>query len=628
MCGIVGYFRRSFDHPLQINLRRMDDLIHHRGPDEDGYYTDERVGLAMRRLSIIDLSTGQQPMHNETNTVHVVYNGEIYNFHDLRQRLLAEGHVFTTQCDTEVLVHGYETWGEALPTYLRGMFAFALWDSQRQRLMLVRDHFGIKPLYYTVMGDTLLFASEMKALLAQPGLSREIDRVALDQYMTIQYVPEPRTIYQSIKALPAGHLMFSDEDELLDIRRYWTFTPMQQPYSSKAEAIEAIQTAFADSVKSMLVSDVPLGAFLSGGIDSASVVAMMTRCGDGSPVRTFSIGFGERERRWDELDAARSIAQFFKTEHHEFRVEPDVVQLVPQMVKAFDQPFANPTAILLYILSEQTRQHVTVALAGTGGDEMFGGYVRYKGMIRHEQYAHLPQILRKAAAQAASTYIHDTSDGRLRAQRVRRFLESGALPFDEAYLRIVTLLDDQRRQTLYSPALFEAVCEESWDFIRAPLRTENARLEQLMVAELQSYLPFNQLAYGDRMSMAQSLEVRVPLVDQELVKVAGNIPLRWKIPNGVTKGLFREAMAPFLPPEILQTPKLGFNLPIPLWFQNELRGWIADILSEKRVAQRGYFQPSAVTAIVQAHNEGKRDHSLLIWALVVLEIWHQMAVDA
>ncbi|MCB9438305.1 MAG: asparagine synthase (glutamine-hydrolyzing) [Anaerolineales bacterium] len=622
MCGIVGYIHLNPSQAISVDLMAMNASIRHRGPDDDGFYQDARVGLAMRRLSIIDLKTGQQPMSNETGRLQVVFNGEIYNYRELRAKLSAEGHHFATQSDTEVLVHAYETWGDDLPKHLRGMFAFALWDMDRERLVLVRDHFGIKPLYTAQLGGTLLFASEIKALLLHPQCPRRLDTTAFDQYLTVRYIPEPRTIFQDIRALPPAHVLIVADGQI-ETRRYWSFTPLSNPYPDQASAIEAIRETVADSVRAMLVADVPLGAFLSGGIDSASVVAMMSRYSEGAPVKTFSIGFGEREHHWDELPTAKAIASHFKTEHHEFRLEPDIISLLPQIVRGFDQPFADPTALLLYILSQETRQHVTVALTGTGGDELLGGYMRYKGMMQYQRYARLPRPLRRGAARLASMTIRDATDGRMRSQRVRRFLESGALSFDQAYLAIVSNLDQQRKRVLYT-ADFRATLQPDYGFIHEPLQGDDP-LEAILLTELQSYLPYSQLVYGDRMSMAQSLEVRVPLVDQRLIEVAGNIPLAWKIQGGTTKALFREAMRPFLPPEIVNLPKQGFVMPIALWLRGELRAWAEGLLGQ--LGQRGYFEPSALHTIFQEHLDSKRDHSQLIWTLVVLEIWHQLYFD-
>lgn len=618
MCGIVGYIHLDPTQAVAVDLQAMNNSIAHRGPDDAGMYQDARVGLAMRRLSIIDLATGQQPMTNENGRLQVVFNGEIYNYRELRAELSAQGHHFNTQSDTEVLVHGYETWGDNLPKHLRGMFAFALWDMDNERLLLARDHFGIKPLYTMTIGGTLLFASEIKALLLHPQCKRQLDTTAFDQYLTVRYIPEPRTIFQDINALLPGHILTADTQT--QARPYWSFKPLSNPYPDEASAIQAIRDSVADSVKAMLVADVPLGAFLSGGIDSASVVALMCRYSGGVPVKTFSIGFGEREHHWDELPTAKAIATHFKTEHHEFRLEPDIITLLPQIVQGFDQPFADPTALLLYILSQATRQHVTVALTGTGGDEMFGGYMRYKGMIQYQRYAQLPRLLRQAATRLATRVLRDATDGRMRSQRVRRFLESGSLTFDQAYLAIVSNLDHQRKMALYTPD-FRASLQTDYGFICEPLMGSNP-LDAILLTDLQSYLPYSQLVYGDRMSMAQSLEVRVPLVDQYLIEVAGNIPLTWKIKGGTTKALFRKAMQPFLPPEIVNLPKQGFVMPVALWLRGELKGWAESLLGQ--LAQRGYFEPNALQTIFQEHLTSKRDHSQLIWTLVVLEIWHQL----
>jgi asparagine synthase (glutamine-hydrolysing) len=631
MCGIVGYCRLSPNADLTVDLQHMNDLIAHRGPDEEGYYSDPSVGLAMRRLSIIDLVSGNQPMSNETGTLQVVYNGEIYNYRELRDQLTRQGHRFTTQSDTEVLVHGYEEWGEDLPRRLRGMFAFAIWDTEKQLLFLSRDHFGIKPLYYAQIDGILLFSSEIKSILSHPGLSRRLDPKALNQYLSFLYVPEPHTIFQGIQALPPAHSLICRAGQVVT-RRYWEFQPEFSRYKSPQEAIESIRAAFEDSVRAMLVADVPVGLFLSGGIDSVSILAMMARHMD-EPVRTFSIGFGEREKHWDELDAARSIANFYTTQHREFRLDPDVVNLLPRVVQHFDQPFANPTSVILYLLSGETRRYVKVALSGTGGDEMFAGYPRYLGMIYYQRYRHLPTFLRKGAARLARRVARDATNGRLGPQRARRLLEGGALPFDDCYLRLLTVLDETRKQSLYSPDFRRTFHEaDTFSFIRPYLALNGdgsslGEIERLMAADMQTYLPYNQLAYGDRMSMAQSLEVRVPFVDQRLIEVAGSIPLRWKVPGGTTKGLFRAAMAPYLPQDVLNAPKRGLNLPIALWFRHDLRSWVRDLLSPERITQRGYFQPHAIDSLLKEHEAGFRDHSLLIWALVVLETWHQLYID-
>jgi asparagine synthase (glutamine-hydrolysing) len=646
MCGIAGYISTSPQVNIRPYLQGMVRLLTHRGPDDEGYYQNALMGMGMRRLSIIDLATGHQPITNEDETVHVVFNGEIYNYRELRSVLEAKGHRFSTQSDTEVLVHGYEEWEEGLPKHLRGMFAFAIYDqrpggdlpsgvtsaglrsSVPGHLFLARDHFGIKPLYYAEIDGTFVFASEIKSLLAVPGISRDIDPEALNSYLSFLYVPEPRTIFKAVRALPPAHSLIL-KDGKVSIRHYWSFQLSTRQPLPRQDAVERIRAVFEDSVQSMLVSDVSLGLFLSGGIDSASILAMMNRHVDG-PVKTFSIGFGEKEKHWDELESARHVASFFKTDHHEFRLDPDVVGLIPQVLRHFDQPFANPTALILYLLSGEARQYVKVALAGTGGDEMFAGYPRYVGMYLYQKYRYLPAFLRQGAKALSHQLAKDSMDGRLWPQRIRRFLEGGAMSFGDCYVGFLSDQEDGRIQAMFTPEFRSSLnSTDSAAFLRAYLDGSQGvpELEQLMLADLNTYLPYNQLVYGDRMSMAQSLEVRVPFVDQRLVEVAGSIPLSRKIPWGVTKGLFREAMGSFLPREIVNAPKKGLNLPISLWLRGDLRGWTHSLLSEERVRRRGYLRPEAVKAVVEEHERGRRDNSLFIWALLIFEKWHELYID-
>jgi asparagine synthase (glutamine-hydrolysing) len=568
-------------------------------------------------------------MANEAGDIRVITNGEIYNFRELRRELESLGHRFSTRCDTEVLVHGYEEWGEALPSRLRGMFAFAVVDERRAgelSLLIARDHFGIKPLYYAEAGGVLLFGSEMKSLLATGSVARDIDTTALDAYLSFLYVPEPRTIFREVRALPPGHLLVARNGKL-ETRRYWRFEPSPTRFASREEAVEATREAFEDSVRGMLVADVPVGLFLSAGMDSAAVLAIMSRYAE-RPIQTFTIGFGSKEHCWDEVEGARRLAKRFETEHHEFRVEPNIIELVPEVVSHFDQPFANPTAVILYMLARETRRHVKVVLAGTGGDELFGGYPRYLGMLGYEWYRLVPGWVRRSVAGWARSAIRDATDGRSSSQRLRRFLESGALPFDACYASLVMAADLERKRDLYTAAFAEATKQtDAASVIRNFFSNGGNGIEALMAADLETYLPFNQLAYADRMSMAQSLELRVPFVDQRLVDVAGGIPLRWKIRRGVTKALFRETMASALPKEVVEGPKLGLNLPIALWFRDGLSSWLGDLLSVERLEARGYFRSEVVRELIDEHASERRDHSLTLWALAVLELWHQRYLD-
>ncbi len=627
MCGISGYFcLQSVSHAP--DLRAMTGLLAHRGPDDDGFYRDARVGLGMRRLSIIDLAGGKQPISNERGDIHVVYNGEIYNYRELRAELEARGHRFTTNSDTETIVHGYEEWGDAVVSHLRGMFALALWDAAHERLLLARDHFGVKPLFYTQVDGLLLFGSEIKSLLAYPGVRREIDPLALDQYLSFLYIPAPRTIFKGINELPPGHFLTCHGNQV-EVKQYYQLRLDSVERLSEREAIERVRETFEDSVRAMLVSDVPLGAFLSGGIDSSSIVAMMKRHTD-QPVKTFSIGFGSRERHWDETEPASRVAQFFGTEHRAFRVTPDIVELLPQVVWHFDQPFANPTAVLLLLLSRETRKYVKVALAGTGGDELFAGYPRYLGMQAFRYYRWLPQAMRRGLAMLAQAAIHDSTDGRLGAQRARRFFAGGALPFDECYVRWLVAVQQEQKRNLYGERMRGALGDtDTFEFIRQLLDDSAgvAEEERLFLTDFQTYLPYNQLAYGDRMSMAASLEVRVPFVDQYLVEQVKDIPLSQKLSGNTTKHLFRQAMAPFLPAEILDAPKQGLNAPVAMWFRSELKEWVHNLLSPSVIRERGYFEPEPIQQLIAEQEAGTRDHSLFIWALLVFEVWHRMYLD-
>ncbi len=627
MCGITGYYALEESGSRPPDLGQMIERLRHRGPDDEGSFRAPGVALGMRRLSVIDLETGHQPIANESGEVVVVCNGEIYNFRELRRQLEAKGHRFTTASDTEVLVHGWEEWNEGLLGRLRGMFAFALWDGRDRRLVLARDPLGVKPLYLARAAGRLLFASEIKSLLVDPAVPRDLDLEALDQYLAFLYVPEPRTIYRGIRALSPGHLLVCRDGEATE-RRYWRFEPQEGRFASREEAVVAVREAFQDSVRAMLVSDVPLGLFLSAGVDSASILAVMAASAEG-PVRTFSIGFGAAEHRWDEVEAAERLARQFDAEHHTFRVEPDIVALLPEVVRCFDQPFANPTAVILYLLARETRRHVTVALSGTGGDELFAGYPRYLGMRYYASYRRLPRAVRAAAGRLSGGVLRDATDGRTRSQRLRRFLESGALEFDAAYAAMLVSLDRERRRALYTPQIRRRL--DGFDetgFVRRRLAANGSGgsrpdLERLLPTDLETYLPCNQLAYADRMSMAHSLEVRVPFVDQRMAEVAAGIPLAWHLDRGVTKGLFREAAAPLVPREILDAPKQGLNLPVSLWFRGRLLDWLRSLLSPERLEERGLFRPQAVAGLLDEHVAGRRDHSLFLWSLAVLEVWQQ-----
>ncbi len=433
MCGIAGYYHSMPQTAVPMDLSKATRLLLHRGPDEEGYYEDSRVGMGIRRLSIIDIPGGHQPLGNEADTIHAVFNGEIYNYRGLRSLLQSKGHRFKSCSDTEVIVHGYEEWGEELFGRLRGMFAVGVWDEPKGSLLLARDHFGIKPLYYTKVNETFFFASEMKALLADRGVQREIDPVALDQYLSFLYIPEPRTIFTGVKALPPAHYLLLKEGEAT-LHRYWKLEICPDESLSLSSQLEEIRSGVEESVRAMLEADVPVGVFLSGGMDSTAILAMMSRHSR-EKVKTFTLGFGAREKNWDELEPARRVAAFFRTEHQEFRVEPRIVEDLPLVIRHFDQPFANPTALLLYYLSAEASRSVKVALTGTGGDEMFAGYPRYKAMVYHQFYGKIPPQIRKGLSAVGNFFLNDGINGNLGRQRIRRFLDAGSMNFAKCYLR-------------------------------------------------------------------------------------------------------------------------------------------------------------------------------------------------
>lgn len=626
MCGIAGFVKLNPTARVSFEWTRMVDALAHRGPDDDGFYADEHVGIGMRRLAIIDVAGGSQPIANERGNIHVVYNGEIYNYRALRAELETRGHHFKTQSDTETIAHGYEEWGLKISEKLRAMFAYALWDKDAKRLVVARDHFGIKPMFYTIIDDALFFASEIKALLLHPKLKRAMDLRALNQYLSFLYVPAPRTMFQNIFELPPAHQLLV-ENGRVRVERFWQ--PETQPRAmNDADARALIRDAFEDSVRAQMMSEVPLGAFLSGGIDSSAIVAMMKRHTN-VPVKTFSLGFGAAEANWDETESAARVAKFFGTEHYSFRIEPNIVELAPQVIQHFDQPFANPTAVLMLLLARETRKHVTVALSGTGGDELFAGYPRYVGMLALEKYQRVPQTLRGFFANGARSFLRDASNGNLRMQRARRFFEGGALSFKECYLRWLVVMDETRKDLLYSESAQRELHDtDTFDFIRPYLNDATVPpTDRLLLTDYSTYLPFNQLHYADRMSMAASLEVRVPFVDQALFEAVKNIPLAQKISGNVTKALFRQALANDLPPFLLDLPKTGLNLPIALWFRGALRGWLHELLSPQNIRARGLFNVDGVQSILAEHDAGKRDHSLFLWALAMLEVWQQVYFD-
>jgi asparagine synthase (glutamine-hydrolysing) len=627
VCGICGFV--TFHQPGTLAediLRGMCTTLLHRGPDDEGYYFDNHAALGIRRLSIIDLVTGQQPIGNENRTLWVVFNGEIYNYRQLRKILEQRGHVFRTQSDTEVIVHAYEEYGDACVSHLNGMFAFALWDKPRQRLLCARDHLGIKPLYYYSDGHSLVFGSELKALLAHPGVPTRMNPVALDLFLTLEYVPGPHTIYQDIHKLLPGHILAFERGNLT-VHRYWNI-PVEPVTSDEEACVEQLRDLIKDAVQMQLVSDVPLGAFLSGGIDSSSVVAYMSQASN-EPVRTFSIGFADQS--YNELADARLVANHFGCLHHEQVLEPDITDLVERLVTHMDEPFGDFSIFPTYLVSKLAAQHVKVALSGDGGDELFGGYDTYVAEGLDGIYRRLPHVLRTRLLPALIGRIPPRPVKKGLINKTKRFIEGAALDPALQHTRWMMFMNAMERDTLYTHDLTASLDGNDVPaHLLAHFREAagHSLLTQQQYVDLKTYLVDDILVKVDRMSMVASLETRVPLLDYRIVEFALNLPDRMKVHSGKTKRILRRAMAPILPDSVLKKSKQGFSIPIKHWLRQELRPMMMDLLAPDRIKHRGYFNPDTVSRWVKEHQEGRTNHSHRLWALMVFELWQRFIADA
>jgi len=598
----------------------MCSVIRHRGPDDEGIHVEPGVALGMRRLSIIDLSTGHQPMQNEDGTVWVVFNGEIYNYRELRTELVRGGHTFRTASDTETIVHAYEEWGESAFGRLRGMFGIALWDRRSRTLLLARDRAGQKPLHYVEHDGRLYFGSEIKSLLAAGAVERAIDLEALDHYLSFLYTPRDRSLFKHVRKLPPGHYL-RWHDGRGDVRRYWQLDATATFRGTSAEAAEELRQVLSSAVRSHMVSDVPLGAFLSGGVDSSIVVGLMAEAAS-RPVKTFSIGFDEPQ--YDELQHARTVARHFGTEHHELIVRPDALSILDRLVSHFDEPFADSSAIPTWYVSEVARRHVTVVLSGDGGDELFGGYDRY---VPHPRVARFDRLAPPVARHLAGFVWPHLPHG----ARGKNFLRHVSRDDDGRYLDSIAFFQPDEKRSLYSADLRRSLGR--WDSEQA-ISGRFARFASLpaqgrmMSVDFETYLPEDVLTKVDRMSMAHSIESRVPLLDNEVIDFAATLPAAMKIHGGRRKHILKEAARPLLPPAILDRKKQGFGVPVGLWFRGGLAHVFSDVLDSPRTRQRGYFEPSFVARLVREHLTGRRDHALRLWQLLMFELWHRQYLDA
>jgi asparagine synthase (glutamine-hydrolysing) len=629
MCGIAGLVFADRHHPIDEQLlSRMTDVMRHRGPDADGFHLGAGVGLGHRRLSIIDLSTGDQPIYNETRSAVVVFNGEIYNFATLARDLRSRGHAFATHSDTETIVHAYEEFGLDFVTRLDGMFSFALWDESKRRLVLARDRAGKKPLYYHDDGTRLVFASEIKALLQDPSIKRRVSPEALSDYFTFGAIPSPGTIFQEIRQVPPAHLLVWEEGRAR-LREYWDVRFEPDTRMKEGEALAEFATLFDEAVRVRMVADVPLGAFLSGGIDSSAVVASMARQ-SARPVVTTSVGFAERTH--SELDYARTVAQAVGSDHHELLVRPEAAADLPRLAWHLDQPFADASALPTYYVSQAARQHVTVALSGDGGDELFAGYQRRYGMNRLESRLRslIPGPVRRRVL-APLSRIYPRWEQIPRPLRLKLVLRNLGQTFERAYFDDMSLFVDSERRALLAPEFLQQTRAHDpfVDFARHFDRVRDADpLSRILYVDFKTWLTDRVLVKVDRMSMACSLEVRAPLLDHRIIEFAARLPVSLKFRGSVSKYLLKKHTAERLPTLPVHRPKQGFNLPLAAWLRGDLREVAHDLLFSRRVAERGYLVPAEVQRIWDSHQGGSRDRSAHLWALMMLELWHRAYVDA
>jgi asparagine synthase (glutamine-hydrolysing) len=627
MCGICGILHTDAARHVESEIvRRMTDAIVHRGPDDDGYFFAGPVGLGMRRLSIIDIEGGKQPIANEDGSIRVVYNGEIYNHRDLRRRLEAAGHSFATRADTEVVVHAYEEHGIGCLERLRGMFGLALWDESRRELLLAVDRFGIKPLYYAATSEGISFGSELKCVVRSALVKPDLDTDALGQYFTFSYIPPPATIFAGVRKLAPGTLLRWSPERGAEACQYWE-SP-RDPVDAGRPRVESqslLRAALLDAVRSHLVSDVPVGAFLSGGIDSSAVVALMAEAAP-DRVRTFSIGFADP--RYSELDKARAVAQRYGTDHHELVVEPQSVELLPTLAAHFDEPFADSSALPTYHVSRLARRHVKVVLSGDGGDELFLGYTLFRGLKLAEKAQSLPEPLRRALAglprympRTPSPFVNDRC-----ALLLKRVADTMAPP-ELAFKRKISapgldavrpLLSAEFGSELAQSNPFAIV--DSW-LERYETANGGHPLERFVHTGFQTSLAGDMLVKVDRMSMANSLEVRVPFLDHLLAEHVATIPVDRRMPGWRLKGLLKDTLADALPKEILNSPKRGFTVPLAGWFRGDLEAYAREVLLSPDVARRGFLDTKGVENMLVRHREGASNLGTNIWALLMFELW-------
>lgn len=635
MCGICGILNFGKDgHIDKEILHRMCNVLEHRGPDDEGYFigtSDDGqpagIGLGIKRLSIIDLETGHQPIHNEDGKIWIVYNGEIYNFPELRAETERRGHQYYTKSDTETIVHLYEDYGVNCVKYLRGMFAFGLWDGRKELLLLARDRLGQKPLVYTVHRGNLIFASEIKSILEYPDLKRQVDMDALHYYLTYQFVPSPLTMFAGIKKLPPANILLCDRKGNIKLQRYWKLNYNNKLKLDEKEYSHRILDLLKESTKIRLISDVPLGAFLSGGLDSSAVVGVMSQLVD-KPVKTFSVGF--QEKSFTELKYARLVADYFHTEHFEFMVKPSVIDILPRLIWHYNEPFADPSAIPTYYIARETARYVKVALNGDGGDENFAGYDRYRANKLSTYYTKLPKFIREVIVKGLIRNLPESTKRKDLIKRLKQFVQASSLSPERRNVKWHSFFDDPEKQNLYSEEMQDRFRDFDTFSYMADITNQSDGedfLDKILYTDMMTYLPENLLVKMDIATMANSLEARSPFLDHKLIEFTAQIPAHLKLKGFTSKYILKKALRNLLPREILHRDKMGFGLPIGEWFRQELKSYVQGVLLDKKCTDRGYFNRETVQRLLDEHILGRVDHGYRLWILLNLELWHQMFID-
>lgn len=626
MCGICGKYEFESDKPVSKSLlEEMTGTMKHRGPDDEGFYVNGPIGLGHRRLSIIDLKTGHQPISNEKENCWLIFNGEMYNFKEHRGELKKKGHRFKTRTDAEVVLHLYEEYGTGCLEHIRGMFAFAIWDAAKKRLFLARDRLGQKPLYYRANNKRIIFGSEIKAIMADAEIPRKVDPHSLSHFLTFQYVPSPRTMFEGIKKLPPAHYLICENGDV-KIERYWSLSYSNTLNIDETEAIERFRELFEEAVSLRLISDVPLGVFLSGGVDSSVVASTMARLSD-QPIKTFSVGFSNS--RFNELPYAAKLARRLGAEHHSFVVKPDCLDILPKLIRHYNEPFADPSAIPTYYVSKMAKTKVTVALNGDAGDEAFAGYDRYITNKIASYYDRLPEGLRNFIMNRASRFS-DLPEKNSYPEKIKRYIKTLSSPPVERYVRWMASYTEEMKQTLFSNNFKKSVggtdsvaLMKTWsDGTSSPDEVAWA-----LYLDTMTYLPDDLLVKVDVASMANSLECRSPFLDHKVLEFVAALPSDFKLRGFKRKYLLKEAFRYELDDELLNRKKSGFSVPISEWFKGELKSYIKEVLLDSKAKKRGFFSKDAVEKLITQHQEGKFDHGFRLWCLLNFELWHREFID-